>query len=247
MANFETHISVAALGSGLLSTACLSAGISDPKETIMLWMLGTVGGILPDIDSDHSYATKMIFTSLAIIFAGLAMLNWIETYSILELWIVCGVSYILIRHISLKLFTKFTVHRGIFHSIATALFFGFGITALSFNFLRLNELLSWLMGFFLFFGFLIHLSLDEMYSVDLMNVRIKRSFGTALKLFDYKNWEISAIMIALTVLVFTFTPNPEKFKNFVLNPKTYKKMQLLPDGKWFENLDSYNEPLEKIE
>ena len=43
---------------------------------------------------------------------------------------------------------------------------------------------AWLTGLFLFIGFLIHLALDEIYSVDVEGRTIKKSFGTALKLFD---------------------------------------------------------------
>ncbi len=32
-------------------------------------------------------------------------------------------------------------------------------------------------------GYIVHLVLDEIYSVDLKNRKIKKSFGTALKLF----------------------------------------------------------------
>ena len=55
-------------------------------------------------------------------------------------------------------------------------------------------------------GFLTHLILDEIYSVDVMDTRIKASFGTALKLFDYRHLGHSAAMAAATVLVFLVTP-----------------------------------------
>ena len=38
----------------------------------------------------------------------------------------------------------------------------------------------------MFVGFLTHLILDEMYSVDVYDTRIKASFGTALKFYDGK-------------------------------------------------------------
>ncbi|MEK7486693.1 MAG: metal-dependent hydrolase, partial [Planctomycetota bacterium] len=246
MANFETHLSFAAIGSGLLATTCLGAGLVDARESMMLWILGTAGGILPDIDSTHSSAIRMIFSTMAVIVAWFATLNWVESYSILELWIVCGSSYILVRYVALKLFSKFTVHRGIFHSIASCAFFAFGLTSIGFHFLRFNEFFSWMMGLFLAIGFLIHLCLDECYSVDLMNVRMKKSFGTALKLFDYKNWKTSLVMIGVMILAFFWTPNPEKFKNFLTDSKTYQKMQLIPSKGWFNQWNRYNNPVEKI-
>lgn len=247
MANFETHLSFAAIGSGLLATTCLGAGLCGPKEAMMLWMMGTAGGILPDIDSDHSSAIRMIFVSLAVFVSWLTMLNWVESYSILELWIVCGVTYLLVRHVAMRCFSKFTVHRGIFHSLVAAAFFWFSMTAICYHFLRFNELLSWMMGLFLFFGFILHLSLDEMYSVDLMNTRIKRSFGTALKVFDYKNWEISVVMIAVMLFAYSWTPNPEKFKDFLTSPKTYQNIKFIPSGVWFKDINKYNNPVDLLE
>ncbi len=43
---------------------------------------------------------------------------------------------------------------------------------------------AWMAGLFVFIGFLIHLILDEIYAVDFSGARLKRSFGSALKLFD---------------------------------------------------------------
>jgi hypothetical protein len=47
----------------------------------------------------------------------------------------------------------------------------------------------------LFIGFLTHLVLDEIYSVDVMDVHIKKSFGTALKLVDTRNPAASSAMV----------------------------------------------------
>ena len=69
--------------------------------------------------------------------------------------------------------------------------------------------LAWLSGGFVFLGGLIHLLLDEIYSVDLRNIKIKRSFGTALKLVDLDNkLLLLAMMIAVAVL-WTTTPEIE--------------------------------------
>ena len=50
------------------------------------------------------------------------------------------------------------------------------------------------MGLFVLIGFIIHLVLDEIYSVDVEGAVIKKSFGTALKLFDYHSWRASGLM-----------------------------------------------------
>ena len=54
MANFKTHVSVAAALSGVLATGFLAARVAEPKDVWLYFAMGTVGGILPDIDADHS-------------------------------------------------------------------------------------------------------------------------------------------------------------------------------------------------
>jgi len=236
MANFKTHVSVAAIGSGLLATVFLGGGIATPRDVVLLSVAGTLGGILPDIDSDNSSPIRLLFTLLAIIFAFLVMFNRAATYSIVELWLVWGFSYSVVRYLALEAFKGFTIHRGIFHSIVTALFFGFLTTAFCYRIFDLSVLLSWTIGFFLFFGFIIHLSLDEVYSVDFMNRRLKRSFGTALKLVDYNNNQTSLLMSFCAILTFFMTPTAYPFTSVLFNLQTYQNMlnNFLPRGTWFE-------------
>ena len=51
MANFKTHVSVAAALSGVLATGFLAAGVAAPKDVWLYFAMGTVGGVLPDIDA----------------------------------------------------------------------------------------------------------------------------------------------------------------------------------------------------
>jgi hypothetical protein len=57
--------------------------------------------------------------------------------------------------------------------------------------------MAWAHGLALVAGTIIHLLLDEMYSVDLVGSRLKRSFGTAFKLFDYREPGNSVIMLMM--------------------------------------------------
>jgi hypothetical protein len=75
--------------------------------------------------------------------------------------------------------------------------------------LRWNILHCWLSGFFIGFGFLVHLLLDELYSVDLTNRRMKKSFGTALKLYSYRNKTSSILMLICTLALAWITPQPQ--------------------------------------
>ena len=235
MANFKTHLGVAAVGSGLLATVCLGAGMSSPQEVVTLSVVGTVGGLLPDIDLDHSSPTKLIFTALAIVFAFLAAFNRVASYSIVELWIVWGVAYGGVRYLALSVFSALTVHRGIFHSLVAALFFWFLATSLSYYLFALSALFAWSIGFFLFFGYIVHLLLDELFSVDLLNSRLKSSFGTALKIADFHNARTSLLMTAAALLMFFSTPSAQPFLDWVTNKQTYLNIadRFLPEALWF--------------
>ncbi len=235
MANFRTHLGVAAVGSGLLASMCLAAEVVSPQEVVLLSVVGTLGGILPDIDLDYSSPTKMMFTALGAVVAFLVMFRHAGRYSIIELWISWSFAYGVIRYLGWRLFADLTVHRGIFHSVAAALFFGFASTTLSYYLFDCSQLLSWVVGMFLFCGYIVHLGLDEIYSVDFMNTRLKRSFGTALKLVDYTNAKTSTMMGGAAVLMYLTTPSAAPFTQALFGSETYQHIlqRFWPTGMWF--------------
>jgi hypothetical protein len=235
MANFKTHLAVAAIGSGCLATVCLAAGLAQPKEVVLLALAGTAGGILPDIDLDHATPTKILFTALALVTAFMVLVSKADSYSLIELWIVWGVSYASVRYLAWYLFSELTVHRGIYHSQLAVVLFCFIGTALSYQLFDFPQRLSWLMGIFVGLGYELHLALDELYSVDFMNKRIKRSFGTATKLFDYKNITSSSLMAATVVLMFFMLPPIDDLWLLLSDGQTYQHLggRIFPSGGWF--------------
>ncbi|MGZ8929214.1 MAG: hypothetical protein ACXW03_12220, partial [Methylobacter sp.] len=46
------------------------------------------------------------------------------------------------------------------------------------------------------------------YSTDLSNLRMKKSFGTALKLFSYNNMTATALMTICTLMLYSIAPSP---------------------------------------
>ena len=235
MANFKTHISVAAALSGCLATGFLEVGIATPKDVWLYFALGTLGGILPDIDADNSIPGRILFSFFAMVLAFLTLFSRANFYSIVELSILWMVTYMVVRYIIFQMFAKLTVHRGIFHSILAAVFFYFLTTDISYYLFSLNALNAWVAGLFVFIGYLIHLTLDEMYSVDLIGTKIKKSFGTALKIVS-TNMKATSLLLLATVLVFYITPSTERFVKTVLSFDTYKsvKVKLLPKARWFK-------------
>ena len=235
MANFKTHISVAAALSGCLATGFLEVGIAAPKDVWLYFAMGTLGGILPDIDANHSIPGRMLFSFFAMVLAFLTLFSRAHVYSIVELSILWMVTYVVVRYIIFQMFAKLTVHRGIFHSILAAIFFCFITTNIVYYLFSLNTLNAWVSGLFVFIGYMIHLILDEIYSVDLIGTKIKKSFGTALKIIS-RNMKATSLLFLATILAFYMTPSAEKFVKTVLSFDTYKsvKVKLLPKAGWFK-------------
>ncbi len=207
MANFNVHISVAASSTTLVAALGVSLHFMDMQHTPWLIFLGIVGGMLPDIDAVNSRPVRLLFTVLALLSATAVLSATKKYYGQSYQWfLLAGFAYWFTRYLVLVSIRRFTVHRGIFHSILALCFFSLSITCISYYLLKQNAVYAWLNGAFLGFGFFVHLLLDEMYSVDLSNRRIKKSFGTALKLFHYKNIPSSVLMTILTLLLYWFSP-----------------------------------------
>ncbi|ALM51114.1 metal-dependent hydrolase [Halomonas huangheensis] len=206
MANFRTHISVAAAGGAVIAHAGWQAGLWDFMQSLPVLALTTFGGILPDIDSDTSTSIRLIFNLLAVpaVVAGAVMLQDKMVAGMLVL--VCGAIYVAVRYLASAVFARFTVHRGIWHSLLAALTCGLAASAVSFGLFQRPETLAWMHGLALFAGFIIHLLLDELYSVDLSGARLKRSFGTALKPIDVSDLGASLAMLCIALFLFPWLP-----------------------------------------
>jgi len=222
MANFNTHFGVAAVGSGMLATLALQVGFVDATDALLLATAGVVGGILPDIDLHYSHPSRILFSLLGVLLAFLWIFSAEDTLTIVELWGAGLGIYLFIRFPTWALFHKFTVHRGVIHSIVAALFFALLTSAVSFHLFHKSPFISWLIAFFIFLGFILHLLLDEIYSVDFMGHRLKRSFGTALKLLDTKMSISGGILFVSALVVWFFTPDSGQFIDTLISKETYQ-------------------------
>ncbi|WP_063668734.1 metal-dependent hydrolase [Aliivibrio fischeri] len=230
MANFSTHLNVAALTSGAASAALLSANHIDLDTALWLWFLGTIGGLLPDIDSDNSTSLDIIFNLFTVCIVLLSI-RYFTSDAINERQFMLLIGLPVVIHLIIKygirnVFEWQTIHRGICHSLLFLLFCGLlttNTTAFIINDKFKNaDLFAWLSGIFVFSGGVIHLLLDEIYSVDLANVRIKRSFGSALKLTDFSNLSLSAIFVIATVILAFLAPPIDSSIEALSNWDTFK-------------------------
>ncbi|MCP8686747.1 metal-dependent hydrolase [Marinobacterium sedimentorum] len=207
MADFKTHTLVATVISGGLGIAALATGMATPSQAFCYWLAGTLGGLLPDIDSDESLALRIVFRLFGALVAGLLAFYWMTTLPAWQVVLLAATGYLLVRFVLLELFARITVHRGMLHSLLANLLFGVIAILLSYHLFALDVRLAWGIGAFVVMGATVHLLLDEIYSVDLSGMRIKRSFGTALKLTDWTQPLLSALMLSACVGGFWLSPS----------------------------------------
>ena len=235
MANFPTHIGVGTLACGLLATLTLAADVVAPENLVAVTVAGVLGSVLPDIDLKDSRPSQAMFSGLADFFSFIMLFVFAGRLSIAELWIIALGTFLGIRYAAHFVFHRMSYHRGIYHSILAGVFFAFLTAVVYKHLLGRPEGVAWLAAAFMFIGYLVHLVLDEIYSVDVMGTRIKASFGTALKLWDYRKLGHSAAMAAAVAGLYMLTPPTRTFVDGVASRQLWSGLQkqLLPRDKWF--------------
>ncbi len=237
MANFPTHIAAGTLASGSLAILTLAVDAVSPENLVGVTLAGVLGSVLPDIDLKDSRPARAMFAGLAVFFAFAVLFSVAGRYSVAEMMILYVGTLIAVRYGAKWVFFKLSYHRGIWHSILAAAFVSFFTVAVYYQLLGRPEAVAWLAGGFMFIGYMTHLALDEIYSVDIMDTRIKASFGTAIKLVDRNHWGHTGAMAAAAALAFLATPSSKLFLTNVSSPTMWSSLhaQLLPrpGASWF--------------
>ncbi|HHS92144.1 MAG TPA: metal-dependent hydrolase, partial [Campylobacterales bacterium] len=143
MANFNTHFTVAAVASATVSATLLTMEVVTPEQAVIAFGIGTLGGLLPDVDSAHSTSIRVGFNVLALLMTIIIIFVKSATYSLVEMALVASLTFVLIRYAFLELFRKMSKHRGMFHTIPVAIIWGIVVASLAQWFFELNSLVSW--------------------------------------------------------------------------------------------------------
>lgn len=167
LASFNGHLTIGIAASGIAATATLQQGYIDQPQVIPLFLAGTLGSLLPVLDTDHSKIVRMSFTLIALLTAFLVML----------------------------------------HSIPAAIIFGALTILLAHHLGNIPSDRAWFYGGFITFGYLIHLVLDEIYSIDIMGMSVKRSAFTALKLYTRSSWSTTLSFYLVMLALLAMPPN----------------------------------------
>lgn len=237
MADFKTHLAGAAIGSAALATSLASSDTIESGEALGLFTVGVVGGLLPDVDLGHSTPVSLARKAATAFGIVVIAFQLADVYSIVEIAIVALGMYFVVQS-GFKLFDKFTKHRGLFHSLPAAMVCGLTLGVIIDYLTTSSDALVWFYIAFMFLGFILHLVLDEAYSVNLLGASFKRSFGTALKLGDKKNPLGTALLYLGVVLLFTLNPPVDSALDILGDSSTYSSIlnNLWPQGQWFQSL-----------
>lgn len=197
MANFRTHIGVSTATAVLYAAAGWRWGV--PWETCVIGAgLCSVSGMLPDLDSDSGVPLReaVAFCSA---FIPMLMVDRLVRMGLSHeaMVLATGGIYLFIRFGMAQFFRRYTVHRGMWHSVPAAISSGsiaFLICSCEDMSARLFKTAAVVLGF------LSHLILDEIWSVDYRRGQyyFKSSFGSALKFWGS---DLQANLISYSILI----------------------------------------------
>ena len=238
MANFPTHIAVGTVVSGALATVTMAADMVAPENIVAVTLAGVLGSVLPDIDLKESRPARAMFAGLGVFFSFAVLFSLERKYSIAEMLILWLGTLLFVQYVARAIFFRISYHRGVWHSFLAMVFCALVTACVYSRLLGRDEGVAWLAAGFLAIGFLTHLVLDELYSVDVMDTRIKASFGTAMKFYDYKHLGHSSAMAVAAVLVFMLTPPTKVFLENITARTLWTSLNqrlVPPDNKWFSS------------
>ncbi len=187
-----------------------------PATTIgICFTLGVIGSLLPDVDADNSIPVRITFNLLAISSGFLITFALRDSLPLTRLWLLAMATVIIVRYPVFELFRRYTCHRGLIHSIPMAVLLAQITAVTGFYGMGSSPRDAWLYGGFLFAGFITHLLLDELFSVNLLGQRIKKSFGSAMSLGNQKQPLLTLSLYGIIIILASLTPVTQPFGQFV--------------------------------
>jgi hypothetical protein len=186
MSNFQTHITASSVLGVAYGVVGLVIGIPITSAVIG-GGLCSLAGMLPDLDSGSGIPVRET-TNLAAAITPILLLDRFATMGLghEQMVVAAGGVYLFIRFGVARSFKNYTVHRGMWHSVPAA------VIAATFGFMLCSchsSYLQWYKAIAVFLGFMSHLVLDELNSLEVKRgrLRIKKSFGTAIKFWSRRS------------------------------------------------------------
>lgn len=236
MAGYREHVTVSGLlGVAYASAAMFMFGYSLVQACIAA-VLTWISGMLPDLDSESGKPIRELFGVVAAL-APLLLMQHVNSMGVNgdRAMLFSLISYGLVRYGGAFLLAKLTVHRGMFHSIP-ALLIAAELTFLAYHTddFRVRVLMAVGVGI----GFLSHLMLDEMYSVqwDGAKVKLAKSSGSAMKFWGNEALPNGVAMGLLLCLSYATLVEAEILRDpgATPAPETIRITSDLPDAPRFQ-------------
>jgi hypothetical protein len=208
MAGFRMHVSTSAvLGCGYAGV--LYAGYGVPPETaVVSGAMCGFSGMLPDLDSDYGVPLReaMCFTAATIPMLLMGHFQSLQLSPDMIALIAVSI-YLFVRFGVANMIRKYTVHRGMFHSIPAMLIFA-GLAFLVSGTSPIDIRCYKSGGVML--GFMSHLVLDEIYAIEFKGGRwrFKKSFGTAIKFWGDDAWSNFSTYAKLAIVAMLILGQP---------------------------------------
>lgn len=219
MASYRGHLAFAtALGAAYGGAAFYYGGMSW-VAAVMGGALTAVSGLLPDLDSDSGVPSRILFGGAGVLVPILLLRRILamDLPVLKAVGLIAGL-YLFIRYALAWAFRRMTVHRGMFHSVPGMAIAGLAVFLLYHD---PDVVIRYFLAGGVMLGFLSHLVLDELCSVDLHGIHIKlnKFAGSALKFFSPSWTATLAAYAILGWLAYLATPDVEasrpEIKRFV--------------------------------
>lgn len=183
MASYRGHIKFSSMLAVVNSLVAMFYFQLDWGTSLMAGAITAVSGLLPDLDSDSGVPVREMF-NLAAVLVPLMLLKRMLGLGLTDdqTFAIMGTLYVVIRFGLSNVFRHLSVHRGMFHSVPAMLIAG-SLVFLCYT--HDTTSLRMYMGVSAMIGFLSHLVLDELCSVDFngVSVQLNQFAGSAVKFF----------------------------------------------------------------
>lgn len=205
MSGFKTHLAGGAVSGAAMSGLLIMnhQNSFNAVQIFTVFLLGSLGGIIPDLDSDTGKPLSLLFGLISVVIPVFFMKEIARFHEMTPEFLISYfvVTYFLINFGVCTLIKRITRHRGIMHSIPFAVLCGqAGFLA----FIQSGKPMAIAAGIALFLGCMTHLILDEIHSMSweygFMPQRTKSS-GTALK-FKSASPVFTLLVYCLIILAF---------------------------------------------
>lgn len=158
--------------------------------------------MLPDLDSDSGIPLRET-SNFASAVIPMLMIDRFRAMNMTpeEMALAAMLIYLFIRFVLVGFFKKYTVHRGMWHSLpaaASAGLLAYLLIPTASESIRVYKSVA------VTLGFSVHLFMDEIWSIGASGgrVRLKKSFGTALKFFGSDIWANVSTYAKLALLAY---------------------------------------------